>query len=382
VACKSRESVLEPERSGDRQPKDASQQICSNSQLATEERQWAYHGTLTLQPFWNRITALSFPSHMKQLFHFIGTMVLILGLLGCKRPPSNLLQGYAEGEFVYVSSPLGGKLTKLKVQRGAQVKAGDVLFELENIAETAARDEAAQRVQQAKSTLEDAKKGRRPTEIESLQAQLKQAREASALAEIEFTRQIELTKSGAVAVESTDQARSMNAQNHRRVEQLEADLKTASLGMRSDAVTALESEIKAREATLAKAAWDLSQKQQSAQQAGVVNDTLYREGETVAAARPVVSLLPPANMKVRTFVPEARLAKLHVGDGVKVHLDGVAEPLNAKLSFIAPQSEYTPPVIYSQENRSKLVFMIELRFEDAVAAKLHPGQPVDVEFAP
>jgi HlyD family secretion protein len=60
----------------------------------------------------------------------------------------------------------------------------------------------------------------------------------------------------------------------------------------------------------------------------------------------------------------------------------VAEPLNAKLSFIAPQSEYTPPVIYSQENRSKLVFMIELRFEDAVAAKLHPGQPVDVEFAP
>ncbi len=319
---------------------------------------------------------------MKQLFHSIGTLMLVLGLLGCKRPPSNLLQGYVEGEFVYVSSPLGGKLTKLNVQRGSQVKAGDMLFELENIAETAARDEASQRLLQARSTLEDAKKGKRPTEIESLEAQLKQAREVSALSEIELARQLELTKSGAVAVDSTDQARSMNVQNHRRVEQLEADLKTASLGMRRDAVAALEAEVKAREAMLAKAAWDLSQKQQSAQQAGVVNDTLYREGETVAAARPVVSLLPPTNMKVRSFVPETRLSTLHVGDALKVHVDGVAEALSAKVSFIAAQSEYTPPVIYSQDNRSKLVFMIELRFEDAVAAKLHPGQPVDVEFAP
>ena len=319
---------------------------------------------------------------MKQLFHFIGALALILGLPGCKRPPSNILQGYVEGEFVYVSSPLGGKLTKLNVQRGAQVKAGDVLFALEDVAETAARDEAAHRLQQAKNTLEDAQKGKRPTEIESIQAQLKQAREASALAEIELARQLELTKSGAVAVDSTDQARSINIQNHKRVEQLEADLKTAGLGLRSDAVAALEAEVKAREATLAKAAWDLAQKQQNAPQAAVVNDTLYRAGEMVAAAHPVVSLLPPANIKVRTFVPETRLTTLKVGDAVKVHLDGAADALNAKVSFISPQAEYTPPVIYSQENRSKLVFMIELRFDDAVAAKLHPGQPVDVEFAP
>lgn len=319
---------------------------------------------------------------MKQLFHSIGAMVLILGLLGCKRPPSNLLQGYVEGEFVYVSSPLGGKLTKLNVQRGAQVKAGDVLFELENVAETAARDEASHRLQQAKNTLADAQKGKRPTEIASLEAQLKQAREVLALSEIELARQLELTKSGAVAVDSTDQARSTNVQSRQRVEQLEADLKTAALGMRSDAVAALEAEVKAREAALAKAAWDLSQKQQSAPQAGVVNDTLYRAGEMVAAGRPVVSLLPPANIKVRTFVPETRLIKLKVGDAAKVRLDGAAEALNAKVSFIAPQAEYTPPVIYSQENRSKLVFMIELHFDDAVAATLHPGQPVDVEFAP
>lgn len=319
---------------------------------------------------------------MKQLFLSLGTLVMIFGLPGCEKPTSNVLQGYVEGEFVYVSAPSGGRLTKLNVQRGAQVKAGDGLFELENVAETAARDEAAHRLLQAKNTLEDAQKGKRPTEIDSIQAQLKQAREASALAEIELARQVELTKSGAVAVDSTDQARSINIQNHKRVEQLEAELKTASLGLRVDAVAALEAEVKAREATLARAAWDLSQRQQSAPQAAVVDDTLYRFGEMVTAGRPVVSLLPPANIKVRTFVPETRLAKLKVGDAVKVHLDGATETLQAKVSFIAPQAEYTPPVIYSQENRSKLVFMIELRFDDAVAATLHPGQPVDVEFAP
>lgn len=303
-----------------------------------------------------------------------------LALVACEPPAGKTLQGYVEGEFVYVSPPAGGKLTKLHAERGKLVKAGEVLFEIENTPERAARDEAAHRLAQSKSTLEDAKKGRRPTEIDSIQAQLKQAKEALALSEIELARQEKLTKTGAVSIEAIDRARSTNVQNRQRVEQLEADLKTAQLGLRADAVTALEADVKAREAALAKAEWDLSQKQQSAPQSGVVDDTLFREGEWVPAARPVVSLLPPRNIKVRAFVPQTKLAALHVGDAAKVFVDGNGNPLPAKVSFIAPQAEYTPPVIYSQENRSKLVFMIELKFADDIAAKLHPGQPVDVEL--
>ncbi len=311
--------------------------------------------------------------------HLFLTLIVTI-LAACERPPSNVLQGYAEGEYVYVSSPLSGKLAKLHVQRGQQVKSVDLLFALENTSEKAARDEAQHRLAQAQATLEDAKKGKRPSEIYSLQAQLKQAKEAVALSELELARQENLTKSGAIAVENIDRTRSTNVQNHQRVEQLEADLKTAQLGLRSDAVAALESEVKAREAALAKVEWDLSQKQQSALQGGMVNDTLYREGESVAATHPVISLLPPANMKVRAFVPETRLSTLHVGDTIKVHVDGIPEAIKGTLSFISSQAEYTPPVLYSQENRSKLVFMIELRFADDVAVKLHPGQPVDVEL--
>ena len=104
------------------------------------------------------------------------------------------------------------------------------------------------------------------------------------------------------------------------------------------------------------------------------------QGEWVAAGRPVISLLPPANIKVRAFVPEARVSTIQRGAAIQLRVDGVGEPIQGKVSFISPQAEYTPPVIYSQESRGKLVFMIEGRFEPAVAAKLHPGQPVDVLF--
>lgn len=108
---------------------------------------------------------------MKPLCCFLGVVLLLTGATGCKRAPSHLLQGYAEGEFVYVSSPLPGKQTKLSVQRGKQASKSEDLFALESVAETAARDEAMHRLAQAKATLEDAKKGRRPTETRSMEAQ-------------------------------------------------------------------------------------------------------------------------------------------------------------------------------------------------------------------
>jgi HlyD family secretion protein len=131
---------------------------------------------------------------------------------------------------------------------------------------------------------------------------------------------------------------------------------------------------------LTRAEWDLSQKAQSAPRGGLVFDTLYREGEWVAAGRPVVSLLPPQNIKVRAFVPETRVAAIRPGDPVRVTVDGVKEPFLGKVSFISPRAEFTPPVIYSLESRSKLVFMVEAIFDPDTAAKLHPGQPVDVQF--
>jgi HlyD family secretion protein len=299
---------------------------------------------------------------------------------GCGKSPSNVVQGYVEGEFVYVASPLAGALKSLHVQRGAQIKAGDPLFALDTTAETAAQDEAQQRVAQARANLEDIKKGKRPEEIEAIEAQLKQAQAALALAEQEFKRQTELARSEATAVQDVDRARSALDQDRQRVSQAEADLQVARLGARSDQIAAADNNVRAMEAALAGAEWNLSQKRQIAAQAGQVFDTLYREGEWVAAGRPVVALLPPVNIKVRAFVPQTRVGAIRLGDSAAVTVDGVPEPFAGKVSFISPQAEYTPPVIYSRENHSKLVFMIEIVFDPETAAKLHPGQPVDVRF--
>ena len=311
----------------------------------------------------------------------MGVFVGLCVLASCSPSNPNRVQGYVEGEFVYIAAPFAGALESLHVQRGMQVKKGDPLFWLDSASEKASRDEAERRLAQARANLQDAKAGKRPSEIEAIEAQLKQARAALKLSESEFIRQKALMSiPGATAELEFDRAHAARDQHRQRIMQLDADLKTAQLGSRTDQVIAAEAEVRAREAALAKAEWDFSQKHQSAPKAGLVFDTLYREGEWVTAGRPVVALLPPQNVKVRAFVPEARIGMIHPGDRVQVMVDGVRDPFIGTVSYISPKAEYTPPVIYSQESRSKLVFMIEAVFDPVAASNLHPGQPVDVQF--
>ncbi len=113
---------------------------------------------------------------------------------------------------------------------------------------------------------------------------------------------------------------------------------------------------------------------------GTVQQIYYRPGEMVPAGRPVLALLPPGNIKVRFFVPEAVLPNIAHGDEVKIGCDGCANGLTARVSFIARQSEFTPPVIYSLQERAKLVFLIEALPEKP--GDLRVGQPVDVTLVP
>lgn len=305
-------------------------------------------------------------------------LLAALALAGCGKSHDDRVQGYVEGEYVYVASPLAGTLLTRPVERGTQVKAGTLLFTLDPQPEQAARDETERRLAQGRAQLDDTTKGRRPPEITAIEQQLQQARTAAVLSERNFKRQEELYQSGASAARDYDSARATRDQDAQRVSQLEADLRTAQLGSRDDQIAAAAANVKALESALAKAEWNLAQKSQAAPQAGLVFDTLFEPGEWVAAGRPIVSLLPPEKVIVRAFVPEGRVGAVHPGDKVSVAIDGVAAPVEGVVAFISPQSEYTPPVIYSQESRGKLVFLVEIRFAPAVAAKLHPGQPVDV----
>ena len=122
----------------------------------------------------------------------------------------------------------------------------------------------------------------------------------------------------------------------------------------------------------------MDQRRAAAPVAGLVSDTYARPGETINAGNPVVELLPPQNVLVRFFVPEIELASLHIGDHLVISCDGCAADLAATITFIAPQPEYTPPVIYSENNREKLVYLVEAHPPLEQAMQLKPGQPVDV----
>jgi len=324
-----------------------------------------------------------FKPWLRLLCHgFVGIAAAAL-FAGCDKQPSRSVQGYVEGEFVYVSSPLAGAVQTLSVQRGDQVRAGGPLFTLDNTPEKAAHDQAVEQLAQARARLEDARKGRRPSEIASIEAQRNEAKAALALAQQDFDRQEKLSHvPGGNAQQDLDHARSTRDQDVQRAERLQSDLQTARLGSREDQIASAEAGVRSQQAVLAKADWDLAQKSQTAPQDGVIFDTLYRLGEWVGAGRPVVSLLPPENIKVRAFVSEASVGGIHTGGAVRVTVDGAPTPLNGKVSFISPQAEYTPPVIYSRESRGKLVFMVEAVFDRATAIRLHPGQPVDLEFEP
>lgn len=304
---------------------------------------------------------------------------VVLAWSGCRRETGAYHQGYLEGEYVYVGAPLAGRLQALPVGRGARVAAGDALFTLEREAELAAQREAAGRTAQSRARLDDLRKGQRPSELAAVQARLAQARTSADLAAREFARVGALHRGQVVSDDELDRARLADQRARETVAELEAQLATAGLGARADALAAAEADLAATTAALARADWAVAQKEVRAPAAALVFDTLFRAGEFVPAGQPVVALLPPANVKVRFYVPETARAKLALGATVQVRLDGAAEPLAARVTFVSPQAEFTPPVIYSRESRAKLVYRVEAAFAPEVAATLHPGQPVEVE---
>ena len=288
-------------------------------------------------------------------------------------------QGYAEGEFVLVAASAAGKLEKRFVNRGELVDAGAPLFSLEDENEKAARWEAQERLKSVQARLANLGGSHRTPEIEAVRAQYEQAVSSSKLSELQLAQQEKLFAESFISKASLDVAKANNNRDRARVLEIVAQLKNSQLAIgREKEVEAAQADVDAARAIVAQSDWRLAQRATPSPATGLVQDTFYSEGEWVPAGSPVLSLLPPTNIKVRFFVPEAALGGLQPGRVVNVRCDGCGEPIVAKVSFISHQAEYTPPVIYSREQRTKLVFLIEARPAPTDATRLKPGQPVDV----
>ena len=308
-----------------------------------------------------------------------GLVSLILLITACSdSSTSPRTLGYVEADWVYVSASTSGQIINQFAEKGARVNPGEALFELENTIELAAVAEADGRIAAAKADVANVSTGARPAEIRALEAKLAEAeaRLSQAISEQErilplVERGIETRNRGEQVVANADMARAA-------VDSLTEEINIANLASRDGIREAASASVLIAEANRSAAIAKLAQRTVQAQQSGRVEEVFYKAGEFVAAGRPVLAMLPEDGLKIKFFIPQAELTNFELGDTVTVTTDGLERPVETIISFIASEPEFTPPVIYSNEVRGKLVFLIESKVPKD--SNLLPGLPVDVQW--
>jgi HlyD family secretion protein len=286
-----------------------------------------------------------------------------------------VLSGYIEGEPLYLAAPVAGTVTAMYVVRGQDVPAGGRLFVVDPQQSRSARDQAAAEVAAAQAQAVDARKGQRPLELAVLDANIAAAEAKARDAQAALRRVAFLEAKGYDSKAALDDAKAnaQAAEADARAARKQRDV--ATLGSRADQIRAADARVSEAQAGLTGAAARLSDLAPAAPGAARVEDVFFQQGEWAPANQPILSLLPDSRIKVRFFVPEAQLSAYRVGGTVRFGCDGCVKGLTAKIAYIAPRPEFTPPVIYSREARDRLVYLVEAQ----PSVRLNPGQPVDVE---
>lgn len=290
----------------------------------------------------------------------------------------SVYQGYIEGDYLYMSAPLSGRIVRIAVEKGGSVKSGALLFELDPQPYGDSYREAQSIYRAAIARYKDLTKGQRPKELAVLEAAIEEVQVSFTYSKNKYERAENLYEKKVISKDKFEMALSAFERDRARLAELKAKLETAKLGARNEQVEAARNEVEKAKAAQDKAKWQLTQTRGVSPRAARVVDVLYAEGEFVPAGAPVVSLLPPEKVKVRFFVPEPMLPVFKTGQSVIIARDGARGRITGKITYIAPYAEYTPPLIYSKENREKLVFMVEASVDHAAADVLNPGQPVEV----
>jgi HlyD family secretion protein len=252
------------------------------------------------------------------------------------------------------------------------------LFTQDDTHERAARDQAARQLAQAEEQLANLEAAMKPTEVAQAEASLTEARSTLERARADLQRDEALLRTGYSTAQTVDQRRADYKSAEAKAQHAEAALPRRAPMGREREIEAQRASVAAGRAAVAMAEWRLAQRIVAAPMGGRVADVLAQPGETMAAGAPVVSILPPENIFVRFFVPETALSGLHRGDAVSFGCDGCQRGLAGTISFISPTAEYTPPVIYSESTRARLVYRIEARPRPDQAVLFNPGQPISV----
>lgn len=304
-----------------------------------------------------------------------------LALAACNGSSDGAFQGWVEADFIFVGPDEAGRVDTLAVREGTAVTAGMPLFTVDDDLQRADVAANTASVSEARARLERAEaQQQRPAEIAVLEAQEKRAEAMFALSTAELERQRQLAERGVSSKAQFDTATANYNRDRAALDEIRRQIQVARLAARDEDIAAARQALAAAEARLKSAETRLARRKAVSPVAGTVRQLYFRPGEMVAAGRPVLAILPPANIKIRFFVPQARLPEVAIGNTVQVRCDGCDGTIPARIDFISRVAEFTPPVVYTLEERAKLVFLVEAR--PAEPNRVRVGQPVRVTLTP
>lgn len=312
---------------------------------------------------------------------FVCALPLIASLLGGCGAPEPLAVGYVEGEYVLLAPTEVAQLREVSVRAGERVEAGQTLAVLEKRDAELAVAEARAALAQAEAELANLQKGKRPEEIAVFEAELASAQAEADEAKRALARTQDLHERGTASQAALDQARTQAELAEAKVGQAKANLAVARLPARAEEIEAAKNRRDQAKAALEQAEWRLAERTIEAPSAGRIDDVIRNAGDVAGPQAPVISMLPDGAVKLKVYLPEAMFSALQVGDRLAVNCDGCPGSLFARVSYVSPEPEFTPPVIYSLETRQKLVYLVEAKPVGTAAGRLQPGQIVDVAKA-
>ncbi|MXN66548.1 HlyD family efflux transporter periplasmic adaptor subunit [Stappia sp. GBMRC 2046] len=290
--------------------------------------------------------------------------------------PEPVYNGYVEADFVYIAPSMPGKITDIKAEEGDAITEGQVLVILDDRTQRAAFEAAKARVAEARANLDNLQTGSREPELEVIRSSLARAQAERVLAKKTLDRSTSLLERELVAQATVDTHRADLDKIEAEIAELKARLQVAELPGRDAQLAAARAAVDAAVAETDRARSDLDDRVMASPVSGRVEDVLFYAGEFATAGAPVLSILPPNRRKVVFFLPEPERISFKLGDRLEVSCDGCPPGLEVAVTFVATDPQYTPPIIYSREERARLVFRAEAHIDGD--SELMPGQPVSL----
>jgi len=293
------------------------------------------------------------------------------GFTASNQPAYN---GYVEAEFIYVAPSTTRRITRMAVDEGQTVTQDQFLFEMDTTRETASLRAAIARKDAAEANLHNLQTGGRVQEIRVVKASLEKALSDQALARTNLARSQSLFESQIVTTARVDSDRAALERANAQVSQLRAQLEVAELPARDEQLVAAQATLEAANAQIDLAQSALSDLTVTAPVAGLIESLYFDAGEVAGAGTPVLALLPPSELKVIFYIPEPERMNFAPGQTLNLTCDGCAANTTATITRMSSDPQFTPPIIYSRDERTRLVFRANATLNGDVG--LLPGQPV------